>query len=133
MVTQLCILTAEPSRGNVEQQEVGRKAHTDCVIQDKRCISHNQPLEKMKVTKRVWKDRGRGRGFGYVSSKVTKLYCNPKTRGSVSLMNTSVLSDSNGQEGGLVTSGNTEFLKRFSDFMSEVEARPLEKTDRLPD
>ena len=51
----------------------------------------------------------------------------------MNLMSTTVLSDSNGQEGGLVTSGNTEFLKRFSDFMSEVEARPLEKTNRLPD
>ena len=49
------------------------------------------------------------------------------------LQNSTVLSDSNGQEGGLVTSGNTEFLKRFSDFMSEVEVRPLEKNDRLPD
>ena len=68
-------VTAESSRGNVEKQEVGRKAHTDdCVIEQKRCISHNQPLEKMKVTKRVWKDRGKGRDFGYVSSKVTKLY-----------------------------------------------------------
>ena len=85
------------------------------------------------VTKRVWKDRGNGQGFGYVSSKVTKLYCNPETRGSVYLMSTTVLSDTNGQEGGLVTIGNTEFLKRFSDFMSKEEARPLEKTYRLPD
>ena len=67
-------VTAEASRENVEQPEVGKKAHTDFVVQEKRCISHNQPLEKMKVTKRVWKDRGKGRGFGYVSSKVTKLY-----------------------------------------------------------
>ena len=126
-------VNAEPSRGNVEQQEVGRKAHNDCDIEQKRRISHNQPIEKMKVTKRVWKDSGKGQGFGYVSSKVTKLYCNPKTRGSVNLMSTTVLSDSNSQEGGLVTFGNTEFLKRFSDFMSKEEARLLEKTDILSD
>ena len=65
-------VNAEPSRGIVEQQEVGRKAHTDCVIQDKRCISHNQPLEKMKITKRVWKDRGRGRGFIYCPKSASK-------------------------------------------------------------
>ena len=51
----------------------------------------------------------------------------------MNLMSTTVLSDSNDQEGGLVTFGNIEFLTRFSDFMSKEEARPLEKTDILPD
>ena len=29
------------------------------------------------VTKKTWKVRGKGKGFGYVSFKVTKLICNP--------------------------------------------------------
>ena len=124
-------VTTEPSTENIEQPEVTRKAHTDCVMEKNRCISHNQLLEKMKVTKKVWKDRGKGRGFGYVSSKVTKLFCNPKTRGSVSPTTTNVLSDSNGQEEGLVTFGNT--LMRFSEFNKLEKTRPQENIDRLPD
>ena len=118
---------------HIEQPEVTRKAHTDCVMEKNRCISHNQLLEKMKVTKKVWKVRGKGRGFGYVSSKVTKLFCNPKTRGSVSPTTTNVLSDSNGQEEGLETFGNTNNLMRFSEFNKLEKTRPQENIDRLPD
>ena len=37
---------------------------------------------------------------------------------------TTVLSDSDGQEGGSVTFGNTEFLKRFSDFKNTEDKLP---------
>ena len=42
------------------------------------CLSHGVTAKKISVSGQKWKDRGNGRGFGYVTSKTTKYLCNGK-------------------------------------------------------
>ena len=56
-------LTTTPS---VVRCEVNRKGY---------CKTHQCQAEKRVIKSQVWKDRGAGRGFGYVSKKVTKYAC----------------------------------------------------------
>ena len=39
------------------------------------CKNHKTLGTKIEVKKSVWKDRGGGRGFGYMKEKVTKFKC----------------------------------------------------------
>ena len=39
------------------------------------CVTHQVTGKKTTVTSKVWKDRGGGRGYGYVARKVTKYLC----------------------------------------------------------
>ena len=73
------MMTTEPPSGKNEQLDSGESSD-DCVMTKNECVTHCQKLTKIKVTKKTWKDRGKGKGFGYVSSKVTRLICNPSTR-----------------------------------------------------
>ena len=57
------ILTTTPS---VVKCEVNRKGY---------CKTHQSQAEKRVIKSQVWKDRGAGRGFGYVSKQVTKYAC----------------------------------------------------------
>ena len=47
------------------------------------CKSHNQQAKKMKISSQKWRDRGGGRGFGYVTIKSTKFICKPKIEASL--------------------------------------------------
>ena len=74
------MMTTEPPSGKNEQLDSGESSD-DCVMTKNECVTHCQKLTKIKVTKKTWKDRGKGKGFGYyVSSKVTRMICNPSTR-----------------------------------------------------
>ena len=39
------------------------------------CKEHNYQAKKVTVSSKKWKDRGGGKGYGYVSQKVTKFIC----------------------------------------------------------
>ena len=39
------------------------------------CQEHQVPGEKITIPSKVWKDRGGGRGFGYVTKKSTRYIC----------------------------------------------------------
>ena len=39
------------------------------------CLTHQCQAEKRVITSKVWKDRGAGRGFGYITKRVTKYAC----------------------------------------------------------
>ena len=73
------VVTA-PSTSSATKDVNNEKAVLDCNLTNKFCTTHGQKLDSTKVTKRIWKDRGKGKGFGYVSTKITKYFCNPRTR-----------------------------------------------------
>ena len=66
--------------------KIGRNGH---------CNTHNMMTRKVTVTSKKWKDRKDGKGFGWVSTKVTRFQCSgvkinsiedpifPNVRGSV--------------------------------------------------
>ena len=72
-------LDVKGEKSPLEQAAVENR-NRDCNLTNKFCTTHGQKLDSMKVTKRIWKDRGKGKGFGYVSTKITKYFCNPRTR-----------------------------------------------------
>ena len=39
------------------------------------CVTHQVQTKKFHVLSQKWKDRGKGRGFGYVTTKVAKFQC----------------------------------------------------------
>lgn len=45
------------------EQAAVEKAVLDCNLTNKFCTTHGQKLDSMKVTKRIWKDRGKGKGL----------------------------------------------------------------------
>ena len=51
-----------------------------CVFVGEMCETHNVVLETRKVTKKTWKEKGKGKGFGWQYSKVSKKFCNPRKR-----------------------------------------------------
>ena len=63
-----------PSTGQSPEPEVA------CQIDKKgsHCQTHNITAKKVLVTAKKWKDRGKGRGFGYTYSKVAKYICQAK-------------------------------------------------------
>ena len=44
------------------------------------CLSHSDQAEKRIIPSKVWKDRGGGKGFGYVTRRVTKYVCSKKIK-----------------------------------------------------
>ena len=40
-----------------------------------RCEQHGSKMIKIKVSKKTWSDRGKGRGFGWVTKKIPKFIC----------------------------------------------------------
>ena len=42
------------------------------------CRVHECAMRKIKISTKKWKDRGKGRGFGFVSVRVTKYACDAK-------------------------------------------------------
>ena len=58
------------------QPDVEKAEKAGCMIlKDGLCKTHNCMTKKVTVTAKKWKDRGKGRGYGYVNSKVTKNIC----------------------------------------------------------
>ena len=62
------MLLATPSMGNTINCNIDRKGF---------CSTHGERAEKTLITSKKWRDRGGGRGFGYVTVKSTKYYCKP--------------------------------------------------------
>ena len=82
-----------------------------CVFVGKMCETHDVVLETRKVTKKTWKDMGKGKGFGWQYSKVSKKFCNPRMRRLVGHHNsTNTNSEGRGNVGsmGLESSRNDE-------------------------
>ena len=46
-----------------------------CVIKKAYCMTHQSKTEKRSISAKSWKDRGWGRGFGWVTQKTTKYLC----------------------------------------------------------
>ena len=46
-----------------------------CQFQKGFCIQHNVKGVRYVVTSKKWRDRGKGRGFGYVTSKLVRYRC----------------------------------------------------------
>ena len=67
--------TPEPSSSETEKES------SACNINRKRgyCSSHDVTARRILVTTKKWKDRGGGKGFGYVSSRVVKYICQAKS------------------------------------------------------
>ena len=82
-----------------------------CVFVGKMCETHDVVLETKKVTKKPWKDMGKGKGFGWHYSKVSKKLYNPRRRRLVGHHNsTNTNSEGRGDVGnmGLESSRNYE-------------------------
>ena len=78
-----------------------------CVFVGKRCETHDVVLETRKVTKKTWKDMGKGKGFGWNYSKVSKKFCNPRKRGLVGHHNsTNTNSEGRGDVGSMGLEGS---------------------------
>ena len=46
-----------------------------CQLQRGFCMQHNVKGVRYIVTSKKWRDRGKGRGFGYVTSKLVRYRC----------------------------------------------------------
>ena len=44
------------------------------------CGVHNCKMRQIKIPTKKWRDRGKGRGFGYVKVMVTKFICSEKLK-----------------------------------------------------
>ena len=66
-----------PSMGQQEQIE---KASCDVNTREKFCTTHNCPTTKVVVSTKKWVNKGRGRGFGWLTQKVSKEICRPRDR-----------------------------------------------------
>ena len=44
------------------------------------CLTHLDQAEKQKISSKVWQDRGGGRGYGFVTRKVTKYLCRHRVK-----------------------------------------------------
>ena len=90
--------TKEHTSSNEEQREVmkntvhkvqdtGNTIHTttpsvSCVLTKKGyCSFHEKQAEKISVTTKKWKDRGGGKGFGWVTIRTKKYQCRVKKTG----------------------------------------------------
>ena len=51
------------------------------------CRTHRTLSKQIEVTKSTWKDRGGGKGFGFVKSKVKKFICPDKNKSPVTPLN----------------------------------------------
>ena len=59
--------------------------YVSCVLNMKGyCSFHNKQVEKRSITFKKWRDRGGGRGFGYVTRKTTKFICKLRSEPNMS-------------------------------------------------
>ena len=66
-----------PSMNSIEQHTDENEGNVlECEPNKKgMCVIHECAMRKMKISTKKWKDRGKGRGFGYVRVQVTKYAC----------------------------------------------------------
>ena len=62
------MMIATPSMGNAIKCSINRKGF---------CSTHGVQAKKSQISSQKWRDRGGGRGFGYVTVKSTKYLCKP--------------------------------------------------------
>ena len=76
------------------------------IIKNGMCVTHDVMTSKIKVTSKLWKDRGGGRGYGWTQKKVTKAVCRAKNNTLVgSEISTSRESDNSHVTGDLSLKG----------------------------
>ena len=115
MNTKTTVFTA-PSTSNCGQSSekkaesinVTRPDVSDvCVFVGEMCETHDVVLETRKVTKKTWKEKGKGKGFGWQYSKVSKKFCNPRKRRLVGHHNsTNTNSEGRGDVGSMGLEGS---------------------------
>ena len=64
-----------PVSNGVETENVENVAKKCSFTKKGVCQEHQVPGKKLSIPSKVWKDRGGGRGFGYVSKKSTRYIC----------------------------------------------------------
>ena len=64
------------------------------------CLTHLDQAEKQKISSKVWQDRGGGRGYGFVTRKVTKYLCRHRVK------TIPQLSDVSTERGSVITTTN---------------------------
>ena len=69
-------LTPSVVRNNVSTEQCEPDSMGKCVIHD--CV-----MSKLKVSTKKWKDRGKSRGFGWVTCKTTKYCCKFKKTAAI--------------------------------------------------
>ena len=61
---------------SAQMKEFDNTERTKCMVtREGHCTTHDSGTRKVTVSSSKWKDRGNGRGYGYVSTKVTKFIC----------------------------------------------------------
>ena len=63
-------------------------------------MTHLDQAEKQKISSKVWQDRGGGRGYGFVTRKVTKYLCRHRVK------TIPQLSDVSTERGSVITTTN---------------------------
>ena len=74
---------SEESKQNVKYRDTDVDVSVNLVmvrniLKNGMCEQHQEMSTRFQVTSQVWKDRGGGRGHGYVSKKVAKRVCRAK-------------------------------------------------------
>ena len=65
----------DPVSNGMETKNVENVAKKCLFTKKGVCQEHQVPGKKLSIPSKVWKDRGGGRGFGYVSKKSTRYIC----------------------------------------------------------
>ena len=95
-------LEATPSAPSMKECSISRKGY---------CKEHDYQAKKVAISSKSWKDRGGGKGYGWVTKKVNKFIC---------VKRVTVMSDKNST---LVTG------ERFSDYFHQ-KSRNLDKLEQ---
>ena len=70
---------ATPSMSSKEETNSRESMNKVCnILKNGMCEQHGIMSTRIQITSKVWKDRGGGRGYGYVSKKVKKPVCRAK-------------------------------------------------------
>ena len=65
---------------HIGQHEQLEKASCDVNTREKFCTTHNCPTTKVVLSTKKWVNKGGGRGFGWLTQKVSKEICRPRDR-----------------------------------------------------
>ena len=70
---------ATPSMSSKDETMSGESMNKLCnILKNGMCEQHGIMSTMVQITSKVWKDRGGGQGYGYVSKKVNKPVCRAK-------------------------------------------------------
>ena len=62
---------------NVKLNEISKRVKCE-PGQNGKCIIHDCEMRQISVTTKKWRDRGKGRGYGYVSVKIPQFICSDR-------------------------------------------------------